>query len=244
MRAICIRADASEAKDRAKVQRCDTLAKNALFIEFVRRWEAGLAAGECTKDLKRRLDSLEARNTELDEARNNLSTRQGEQEAMFAEWELSYDQRQVDCKEEDQNSKKKLIDGHASHLKWVKENSDSLDKQLTQSQKMSRQSVRESKDNIEFAIACKEYQRNDAAHIDTLEGVLRRFLGNAGLLKAGPVAKKQKTEPRNPKGGWGGARRGPAYDAKRTSSGIAEQKGAKGEGAAPERINMHLRPLT
>ena len=61
-----IRADVLAVKGRAKAQRCDTLAKNALFIEFVRRWEAGLAAGEGTKDLKRRLDSLEARNTELD----------------------------------------------------------------------------------------------------------------------------------------------------------------------------------
>jgi hypothetical protein len=70
-----IRADVLAVKGRAKAQRCDTLAKNALFIEFVRRWEAGLAAGEGTKDLKRRLDSLEARNTELDEECDNLSRR-------------------------------------------------------------------------------------------------------------------------------------------------------------------------
>ena len=77
--------------------------------------EAGLAAGEGTKDLKRRLcGSLEARNTELDEECNNLSTRQNEQEAMFAEWALSYDQRRVDCKEEKQKFQKKLIYGHAS----------------------------------------------------------------------------------------------------------------------------------
>jgi hypothetical protein len=96
MRAI--RADALAAKGRAKVQRCDILAKNALFIEYVGRCEApGLAVGEGTNDLKRRSDSLEARNTELDEECDDLSTRIDEQEAMFAEWELSHDQRRVDC---------------------------------------------------------------------------------------------------------------------------------------------------
>ena len=34
-----IRAEALAMKDRAKVQRVDTLAKNALFLEYVRRWE-------------------------------------------------------------------------------------------------------------------------------------------------------------------------------------------------------------
>jgi hypothetical protein len=37
MRAI--RAEALAMKDRAKVQRVDTLARNALFLEYVRRWE-------------------------------------------------------------------------------------------------------------------------------------------------------------------------------------------------------------
>ena len=73
-----------------------------------------------------------------------------------------------------------------------------------------------------------EYQANDAAHIAFLEKSLRRFLGAAGVLKVGPVAKKQKKEPRKAKGGWGGARKGAAFDAKRASSGIAEQKRTKG----------------
>jgi hypothetical protein len=99
MRAI--RAGALAAKGRAKAQRCDILAENALFIEYVGRCEApGLAVGGGTNDLKRRSDSLEARNTELDDEFNGLSTQIDEQEAMFAEWELSHDQRRVDCKEE------------------------------------------------------------------------------------------------------------------------------------------------
>jgi hypothetical protein len=99
MRAI--RAGALAAKGRAKAQRCDILAENALFIEYVGRCEApALAVGGGTNDLKRRSDSLEARNTELDDEFNGLSTQIDEQEAMFAEWELSHDQRRVDCKEE------------------------------------------------------------------------------------------------------------------------------------------------
>ena len=71
-----IRAGALAAKGRAKAQRCDILAKNALFIECVGRCEApGLAVGEGTNDLIRRSDSLEARNTELDEECDDLSTR-------------------------------------------------------------------------------------------------------------------------------------------------------------------------
>jgi hypothetical protein len=55
------------------------------------------------------------------------------------------------------------------------------------------------------------------------------FAGKAGVLKADPVAKKQKTEPRKVKGGLGGPRRGAAFEAKNASSGTAEQKGAKGQ---------------
>ena len=77
-------ADALAAKGRAKAQRCDILAKNALFIEYVGRCEApGLAVGGGTNDLKRRSDSLEARNTELDDECSGLSTQIDEQEAMF-----------------------------------------------------------------------------------------------------------------------------------------------------------------
>jgi hypothetical protein len=57
----------------------------------------------------------------------------------------------------------------------------------------------------------------------------QKLVGKAGVLKADPVAKKQNTEPPKAKGGWGGARRGPGFEAKRASSGTAEQKGAKGE---------------
>jgi hypothetical protein len=64
---------------------------------------------------------------------------------------------------------------------------------------------------------------------------------NLRRLPADPVAKKQKTEPRKTKGSWGGARRGPGFEAKRASSGTTEQKGVKG--GASERINMHLRAL-
>jgi hypothetical protein len=110
-----IRAGALAAKGHAKAQRCDTLAKNTLFIEVVGRWEASLAAGEGTNDLKRRLDSPEARNTELDEECDNLSTRRNEQEAMFAEWELSYDQRRVDCKEEDDRQRGGSTTAGAAH---------------------------------------------------------------------------------------------------------------------------------
>jgi hypothetical protein len=122
-----IRADALAAKGRAKTQRRDTLAKkhtvwHTLFIEVVRRWDAGLAAGQGTKDLKRRLDSPEARNTELDEECDNLSTRRNEQEAMFAEWELSHDQqRRVDCKEEDD----RVRASHAADKeRWLAESRD------------------------------------------------------------------------------------------------------------------------
>jgi hypothetical protein len=59
-----------------------------------------------------------------------------------------------------------------SHLKWVEEPRDSLRERLTRSQKMLKQSIEENKDNIEFAITCKEHQRSDADHIATLEGVL------------------------------------------------------------------------
>ena len=170
-----IRADVLAVKGRAKAQRCDTLAKNALFIEFVRRWEAGLAAGEGTKDLKRRLGSLEARNTELDEECDGLSTRRNEQEAMFAEWELSHDQRRV---------------------------------------RTSAQGISESRRRAH------RHSKNGARNI--------RRQGRRAE-PADPVAKKQKTEPRKAKGGWGGSRRGAAFEAKSASSGTAEQKGAKGQ---------------
>jgi hypothetical protein len=52
-----IRADPiwQRSTGRAKAQRCEILAKNALFIEYVGRCEApGLAVGEGTNDLKRR----------------------------------------------------------------------------------------------------------------------------------------------------------------------------------------------
>jgi hypothetical protein len=68
------RAGALAAKGRAKAQRADALARNTLFIEVVKRWDADQTAGEGTKDLKRRHGSLaaqytelEVRNTELDE---------------------------------------------------------------------------------------------------------------------------------------------------------------------------------
>jgi hypothetical protein len=115
-------------------------------------------------------------------------------------------------------------------MKREEESRDGLRKELTQTQKMLKQQVEENKDNLELAIACKEYQANDAAHVAFLEKSLRRFLGNAGgVLKVAPVAKKQKKEPRKAKGGWGGARKGAAFDAKRAFSGIAEQKGTKGQ---------------
>jgi hypothetical protein len=62
-----------------------------------------------------------------------------------------------------------------------------------------------------------------------LEMALGIFAGKAGVLKADPVAKKQKTAPRKAKGDWGGSRRGAAFDAKSASSGTAERKGAKGQ---------------
>jgi hypothetical protein len=49
---------------RPREQRADTLAKNknvlfiSISIEFVGRWDAGLAAGKGTNDLKTRLDGL------------------------------------------------------------------------------------------------------------------------------------------------------------------------------------------
>jgi hypothetical protein len=61
--------------------------------------------------LKRRSESLEAGNTELDEECDDLSTRIDEQEAMFAEWELSHDQRRVDCKEEHDRVLRKKKEG-------------------------------------------------------------------------------------------------------------------------------------
>jgi hypothetical protein len=128
-------------------------------------------------------------------------------------------------------TKGELTADHASELKWVEESRDGLREALTQTQKMLKQSTEENKDNPEFALAVKEYQANDAAHVAFLEKSLRRFLGNAGVLKVAPVAKKHKKGPCKAKGGWGGARKGAAFDAKRASSGIAE------------RINMHLRAL-
>jgi hypothetical protein len=95
--------------------------------------------------------------------------------------------------------------------------------------KLWRQSYEESEGNVKFAQVCKEDRRSDADHIANLERVLRQLLGKAGVLKADPVAKKQKTEPRKAKGGWGGSRRGAAFEAKSASSGTAEQKGTKGK---------------
>jgi hypothetical protein len=61
-------------------------------------------------------------------------------------------------------------------------------------------------------------------------------------LPADPVAKKQKTEPRKAKGSWGGARRGPGFEASKAR--LQWHRRAKGgEGEASERINMHLRAL-
>jgi hypothetical protein len=57
-----MRAEALALKDRAKAQRADALARNAPFLEYVRRWEPGQAAGEGTNDLKRRLGSLQDEN--------------------------------------------------------------------------------------------------------------------------------------------------------------------------------------
>jgi hypothetical protein len=225
-----IRAEALATKDRAKVQRIDTLAKNALFLEYVRRWEPDQAAGEGTNDLKRRLDSLRDENDVLTLECNDYHDQHNEQEAMFAEWELSHDQRRVESWDINQQFQKKLIDDHEKSLKWEKEQRDGLREALTQTQKTLKLQVEENKENLEFALAVKEYQAKDAAYIAILEKSLQRFLGAAGVLKkVAPVAKKQKTEPRKAKGGWGGARKGAAFDAKRASSGIAEQKGTKGQ---------------
>jgi hypothetical protein len=70
-----------------------------------------------------------------------------------------------------------------------------------------KRSYEEAELHVEFAQVCKEYQRADAAHIATLKMALGTFAGKAGVLKADPVAKKQKTEPRKALGGcgWGGS---------------------------------------
>ena len=49
------------------------------------QYDANQAAGEGTNDLKTRIESLEARNTELDEECDNSSNRQDEQSLMYAE---------------------------------------------------------------------------------------------------------------------------------------------------------------
>jgi hypothetical protein len=75
-----IRAEALAMKDRAKVQRVGTLAKNALFLEYVRRWEPDQAAGEGTTDLKRRLDSLQDENDVLTLECNDYHDQHNEQQ--------------------------------------------------------------------------------------------------------------------------------------------------------------------
>jgi hypothetical protein len=114
------------------------------------------AAGEGTNDLKRQLDSLQDENDVLTVECNDYHDQHHEQEAMFAEWELSHDQRRVDSRDINQQFQKKLIDDHASELKWVEESRDGLREALTQTQKMLKQSIEENKDNLEFALAVKE----------------------------------------------------------------------------------------
>jgi hypothetical protein len=67
------------------------------------------------------------------------------------------------------------------------------------------------------------------------------FAGKAGVLKADPVAKKQKTEPRKAKGGGGGSCRGAAFEAKNATSGTWHRRAKGGARGGSERINMHLR---
>jgi hypothetical protein len=197
-----------------------------LFIEVVRRWEAGMAAGGGTKDLKRRHGSLaEVRNTELDEECDNLSNRQDEQSLTFAEWELSTERASRAADEAPRAAGKE---------RWLAESRDQGVRSHDQEVRYLELWKKSYGVHVEFAQVHKEHQRADAAHIATLEMALGIFACKAGVLKADPVAKKQKTEPRNAKGGWGGSRRGAAFEAKNASSGTAEQKG--GEGAASERI--------
>jgi hypothetical protein len=70
--------------------------------------------------------------------------------------------------------------------------------------------------------------------IATLERTIRlqQIVGNAGVLKAETQlqrSRRQSHARRRVTGVWGGARRGLDFEAKRASSGTAEQKGAKGE---------------
>jgi hypothetical protein len=167
-------------------------------------WEAGLAAGEGKHNLKRRLGSPEARNTDLDEECDSLSTRRNEQDAMFAEWELSHDQRRVDCKEEDDRVRASRA---ADKERWLAESRDQGVRSHDQEARyleLWKRSYEEAELHVEFAQVCKEYQRADAAHIATLKMALGTFAGKAGVLKADPVAKKQKIKPRKVKGDWGG----------------------------------------
>ena len=152
-----IRAEALATKDRAKVQRVDTLAKNALFLEYLAaETEPDQAAADCTNDLKRRLDSLQDENDVLTLECNDYHDQHNEQEAMFAEWELSHDQRRVESRDINQQFQKKLIDDHASDLKWEKEQRDGLREALTQTQKTLKLQVEEIKEDLEFALAVKD----------------------------------------------------------------------------------------
>jgi hypothetical protein len=67
-----------------------------------------------------------------------------------------------------------------------------------------KQPYEETEENIKFAKVYKGHRRSDADHIANLERVLQLCPGKAGVLKADPVAKKQKIKPRKVKGGWGG----------------------------------------
>jgi hypothetical protein len=138
-------------------------------------------------------------------------------------------ERRVDCKEEDDRVRASRA---ADEERWLAESRDqgvrSHDQEVRYLE-LWRRSFEGAGEHNKFVQVCKEYQRADAAHIVTLEMALGIFAGKAGMLKADPVAKKQKTEPRKAKGGWCGSRRGAASGAKGASSGTAEQKGAKGQ---------------
>jgi hypothetical protein len=174
--------------------------------------------------LKRRSGSPEARNTELDDECSELSTQIDEQEAMFAEWELSHDQRRVDCKEEHDRVLRKKEARAADKIAFFFRSKRWW--------KLRIEACKESKEWLKFALSTKDVIRRQEDIIADLEMTiqLQKLVGKAtDVLKADPVAKKQKTEPRKTKGSWGGARRGPDFEAKCASSGTAEQKGAKGK---------------
>jgi hypothetical protein len=98
--------------------------------------------------------------------------------------------------------------------------------------KLRIEAYKGSEEWVKFAQSTEDVIRRQEDTIADLEMAiqLQKLVGKAtDVLKAGPVTKKQKTEPRKTKGSWGGARRGPGFEAKRASSGTAEQKGAKGE---------------